>query len=794
MANETQKYSKVQIHFKDKQQVSELALNGLIFDHVSRKKDPAGGFYYNVVINAPEMAILEASGMPFTILVDDMQKEYLSRKKKEEPAKTTTLPAGFEYGSMGGYYTYSEIETELDSMRMMYPSLITEKVSIGKSVLNNDLWMVKISDNPDTDEDEPEALYTALHHSREPQSMMTLMYFMYHILENYGSDPEITWLINNRELYFIPVVNPDGYVYNEQANPEGGGNWRKNRRDNGDGTYGVDLNRNYGYEWGYDNEGSSPYTVSDTYRGPYAFSEPETQAVRDFCNKRKFALTFNYHSYSNLLICPWGYESDFKTPDSLDYDRYGADITRYNNYEYGTGDQTVGYLVNGDSDDWMYGEQNSKEKILAFTPEVGTDSDGFWPAQERIVPLAQENMYPNLYLARAVGGFADYRSFVVQDKGNQNGYPDSGEETDLFFDIVNIGQDTAYSVTLTMFSSDPHITILTTGATSPVDIPPGTIHRSTALSFVSDSDTPAGYEAQIALTVSENGLDSTYQIKGFIIGTPQVVFADGAEDGTGNWDTGVSWSTVAGSVYKGDSSFTDSPGGRYKDDTVNRLTLNNMLTLPSAQKIYLRFKTKWDIEAEWDFGRVQISTDGSNWITLPGYYTEYGAGQGRQSDTGEQGYDGLETDWQYELMDLTAYAGNNIFIRFDMSSDQAEVRDGWYVDDIEVLAYSDTPSGIRAGVDDVPAHFALEQNYPNPFNPSTAIRYVLPGGSGAAVYVDLSVYNLLGQKVATLVSQKQKPGIYQVIWEASGMAGGVYFYRLTVQNRVVSARKMILFR
>src|SRR6185503_2455375 len=108
------------------------------------------------------------------------------------------------------------------------------------------------------------------------------------LLENYNTNPEVKYLIDNLEMYFVPVVNPDGYIYNETTNPNGGGMWRKNRRDNLDGEYGVDLNRNYGYNWGYDNNGSDPNTASDTYRGDTSFSEPETQNLKNFCNARQF--------------------------------------------------------------------------------------------------------------------------------------------------------------------------------------------------------------------------------------------------------------------------------------------------------------------------------------------------------------------------------------------------------------------------------------------------------------------------------------------------------------------------
>src|SRR5690606_22160109 len=148
---------------------------------------------------------------------------------------------------------------------------------------NRPIYMVKISDNPDLNEDEPRVLYTAMHHAREPQSMMTLIYFMYYLLENYNSDPSVKYLVDNRELYFIPIVNPDGYEYNRQTSPGGGGMWRKNRRNNGS-SYGVDLNRNYGpmAYWNAPGGGSSTSPSSDTYRGTAPFSEPEISSIKDF--------------------------------------------------------------------------------------------------------------------------------------------------------------------------------------------------------------------------------------------------------------------------------------------------------------------------------------------------------------------------------------------------------------------------------------------------------------------------------------------------------------------------------
>ncbi len=793
-----QTYSKVQIHFQNTKEIGLLSAAGLIFDHGYKEKNPAGGFDFRVVLNASEMEILKKSGLPFTVLIPDLRKAYNQRTLSSAPQKTTDTPAGFEYGSMGGYYTFSEVETELDSMYLNYPDLITQKTSIGTTENGNPLWMVKISANPTMDEDEPEVLYTALHHAREPESIMQLIYFMDHILEQYGTDPEITYVLNNRELFFIPVVNPDGYLYNQQTDPNGGGYWRKNRRNNGDGSYGVDLNRNYGYEWGYDDNGSSPTPSSDTYRGPFAFSEPETQAIRDFCENRHFKLALNYHTYSNLLIVPWGYIGDFKTPDSLTYDTYGADMTQYNHYTYGTGNQTVGYLVNGDSDDWMYGEQTTKNKIFAFTPEVGTDADGFWPPQNRIIPLAEENVYPNTYVARVAGGYAKYSAYTVQDKGNGNGYVDAGEEADLFFTIRNIGQGTSKNVSLTLSSSDPNINVLTTQATTPQDLASGAEFLSSAFTIRVDGSTPAGYEPELTLTVSDDGLTTDYIIDDLVIGTPEIVFADSAEHGTGNWDTGIRWNVTTSAKTSGQYAFTDSPVGNYHDEETNALTLKNALSLPAANSIYLRFATKWDIEAEWDFAKVRVSTNGTTWTTLQGKYTEAGSGKGEQSSS-EYGYDGRQAGWVDEQFDLTSYAEHDIFLRFELNSDQNTNGDGWYLDEIRIEAYSDAPSALGSKNGQLPRTTALEQNYPNPFNPTTEIHYTIGSngtglnGFAARQHVELAVYNMLGQKVAELVNSEQAPGTYSVIFNGTVLPSGIYYYRLKIGTRLMT-RKMVLVR
>lgn len=399
------KYSKVRVFFNSNDDLLKLSGLGLAVDHITYRDS-----YFEAAFNNREVDILKKTGLRYEILVDDLEAENAKRPKLsqaeqqallEQQRKQFNAPENFHFGSAcHGYYSFNEMAADLDDMRTQYPNLITVKQSLGLSIQGRDLWMVKISDNPDVDEPETEVLYTGVHHAREPQGMATLMYFMWYLLENYGTDPTVTNLVNTRELYFVPIVNPDGYVYNEPSC----GFWRKNMRDNGiPGCEGVDLNRNYAYAWGYDNNGSDPNPCGETYRGSAGFSEPETQVIRTFADAHQFVTAFNYHSYGDYEIFPWGFHCNGQddTPDQSTFVDFAQQFVAYNSYTYGHACQTVGYPVNGEANDWFYGEQVEKPKVFSFTPEVGNSSDGFWPLQSRIIPLAQENIGPNLVLAQA---------------------------------------------------------------------------------------------------------------------------------------------------------------------------------------------------------------------------------------------------------------------------------------------------------------------------------------------------------------------------------------------------------
>ncbi len=373
-----QQIMQARIHLANKEQMKEIWGLNLDIAYVQY------GQYFDIITNQEEVNRLRSSGYDVEIVYEDVVAFYQSRLAWGKP--------------MGGYHTYSEVAAALDSMHTLYPSLTTTKTNIGNSLEGRAIWAFKISDNPDVDEDEPEVFYNALIHAREPISMEVLLYFMKDLLQKYGTDSLSTYLVNNRELWFVPVINPDGYEYNRQTDPNGGGMWRKNRRNCGGGDTGIDLNRNWGYMWGFDDEGSSPYCSDETYRGASGFSEPETQVLRNFINSRHFKMTLDNHTFGMYLLYPWGYDRLY-TPHQNLYVAIADSMADLNGHTPGTPWELL-YPVNGGSIDWEYGDTISKPMIIAISPEIGTQDDGFWPPSSRILPLCQLELPSNRLYAQ----------------------------------------------------------------------------------------------------------------------------------------------------------------------------------------------------------------------------------------------------------------------------------------------------------------------------------------------------------------------------------------------------------
>lgn len=691
--NNAQNYKQVKIFLSSQSEISVLNNYDLEIDHGFWSKEDNS---YTVFLSDDQFSRLQLTNFRYEVLIDDWFAYYEKQPQLTEAEKNSFIQKskelynveGFGYGSMGGFYTMDEVYAKLDSMYLLYPNIITPKFSIGTTVQARPIYVVKISDNPTVSENEPQVYFNSLIHAREPQGMMTVLYYMYYLLENYGTDPEVTYLVNNREIYFQPIVNPDGYEYNRSTNPTGGGMFRKNRKLNSDGSYGIDLNRNFGYMWGINNTGSSGTPSSETYRGTAAFSEPETQAMRNFVNTKTFKTCLNYHTYSNLLLYPWGYAT-VQTPDNDIFVEYSTDMVAFNGYENGQ-PPVILYDVNGSADDWMYGEQSSKPKILAMTPEVGTT--GFWPTQAEIFPLAIENLKPNLYYTWVAG-----ESVRLVNPSFSQQYFNPGDNVDVIIpQLRNKGLSDASSISLSLSSPDPRITI-TSGSVNVGNIPSrSSISNNQNLSFYISPSMPADVTVKMLVTVSTSGTPMFTDTLKFITGTPTMVFADSTDDPLVMWDitytptSSPKWEATNLTYHTSPTCFTDSKSGNYISSATVTMTLKNAVNLSSSSNPKLTFWTKYDIETDWDYGQVKISTNnGSTWLPLAGSYTNPGTGSFQPN--GEPLYDGLRSDWVNEQINLSGYTTSQVKLKFELKTDGSIVKDGWYVDDIGIMVYSIVP-------------------------------------------------------------------------------------------------------
>lgn len=302
------------------------------------------------------------------------------------------------------YHNYSELITEVNRVVAANPA-IAGKRTIGRTYEGRDIVAVKISDNVGTDESEPEVLYDANHHAREHLTVEMAVYLLHLFTDNYASDTRIRNIVNSREIWIIPSVNPDGSEYDIAT-----GNyrsWRKNRQPNsGSSNVGTDLNRNYGYRWGCCG-GSSGSTSSATYRGPSAFSAPETRAVRDFVQgrvvggKQQIRAAMDFHTYSELVLWPFGHTTantttGMTTDDYNTFSTFGRQMAATNGY---TPEQSSDlYITDGDLLDWLWGTH----KIFAYTFEMyprSASGGGFYPPASVITRETTRNREAALLLA-----------------------------------------------------------------------------------------------------------------------------------------------------------------------------------------------------------------------------------------------------------------------------------------------------------------------------------------------------------------------------------------------------------
>lgn len=337
-----------------------LGEEGVDRDHSVVAPAAEGKAQVEVIITEAQANKLRAKGV-------DLTKK---KVKGQDAARVMAEQADNGFEVWASYSEPGGIRDDLLATADAYPDL-TKVVTAGQSVNGQDILAVKVTKSADNRKDgaKPAVLYGATQHAREWITPEMVQRLMHHVLEGYGSDPEITELLDTTELWFLPVQNPDGYDFTFSDDRM----WRKNTRDvNGDGAItagdGVDMNRNFPYKWGFDNEGSSPQTSAETYRGTGPASEPETQATINLIDKVGFEYFINYHSAAELLLYGTGWQVETPTPDDEIYQALAGtdDNPAVEGYDPDLSAEL--YTTNGDTD----GHAHEVQGVLAFTPEMST--------------------------------------------------------------------------------------------------------------------------------------------------------------------------------------------------------------------------------------------------------------------------------------------------------------------------------------------------------------------------------------------------------------------------------------
>jgi hypothetical protein len=460
-----------------------------------------GRHCFVVIAGADQLQAIQRAGVEVEVTWPDIRDKFR--------ATTGCDPDDGSFRDFGYFFNYWEMQDTLRRLAALHPDIVRLDSSM-LSFQNRPLWCIKISDNPGVEEGEPQVFFNGATHAREPMGTHTCINFAGLLCAGYGTDSTITWLVNNREILIVPVMNPDGYVYNSDSGGAGA-YWRKNRRGPVPPNIGIDLNRNYGFKWGYDDIGSSPSPSMETYRGPNRFSESEVEAIHQFERQHRFRTAIDFHSYARDNLYPWCYTGN--TPPEEALLQEVGDTFALNNGYPNTGQWYYAlYPSNGTSVDWEFADTldqgQSKFISYAFTCELGINDFWYGSDDPAYVDAEVALNTPNChYLTRLCGVWLERVSLTVNDStGNNNGQLDPGERASLWFTIQNRALhalDTARSVSAVLVPAESVIRILTPSAAFP-DMPRRSSGGPSPFQVRCDSGAQANDTIDLRLNVTFN--------------------------------------------------------------------------------------------------------------------------------------------------------------------------------------------------------------------------------------------------------------------------------------------------
>lgn len=758
-------YHKAKIWFTD-HSLQELGELGVDIDHGVIKE----GTFIISDFSATQITNVKNAGFNVDVIIEDVATYYANQNELEVNQKNATcatqssggfnpvVPENFTLGSYAGYFTTQEMFDNLSDMLSQYPNLITDIIPISDTLTHEGrtMYYLRISNNPNSVQNKPKVLYTSLIHSREPGSLSETIFFMWYLLENYGTNPEITYLVDNVEMYFVPMINPDGYARNEFTDPNGGGMHRKNRNPNhGTTNKGVDLNRNFSYQWG--TTGVSFNENNDTYPGTGPFSEPETQNMKKIAEQFGVSFAFNAHTYSNLLLYPIGATAaEFATDDDY-FSAYSSHMAQYNGY---AAIKSSGlYPASGDSDDYMYMDHG----IFAVTPEVGSN---FWSPSNQILGDCINMLFPNIVMAHlpliyGVAEETDSGSSISDMTGNFN------------HSIIHMGRTLGpLEVSITPLSG-----IQTVG--NPISYNLQILEQQNgAISYELENTIAYGDEIKYVLNL-DNGLWVKHDTIVKQFGSATLQSTDDATTDN-NWTGDFSLTTE--DFVSPTTSFTDSPNSNYSSNSFYAYVFNDVIDLTAAETAMIRFNAKWAVESGWDYAQFQVSTDnGQSWIAQCGNYTRPGDfNNGGVQPVDEPLYDGVQNAWVLEEINLSDYLGQEIRVRFVLESDGYVEEDGFYFDDFQILYDLDPTINLNENF------LSSIKLVPNPANEIANVSFPSYIENGT-----ISIHDAAGNLVTT-IDVSQPTNLVSI--DVSSLRQGVYFVRYSENENASNPMRLVVIK
>ena len=715
-------------------------------------------------------------------------------------------PAGS--GSLGGYWTLAEVKMKLDDLVAGDSlGLVADKLdTLGYSLQGRPVWGLAIGTAVEGSDTRPMAFFSALTHAREPGGMQALFYFLDDLIARYPTDAVAKYLLENRRIYVVPVVNPDGYEYNRRIKDSTGtfGLWRKNLRDNNanhvtDANDGVDINRNYGYQWGYNNTGSSGTASSESYRGPSAWSEPETRIQRDAFSSLRPVSGFSFHTHGNLFVHPWGWTTT-GTPDSMRFQTWSDEFSLHNGFVGGPGPRIL-YPVNGEFSDWTYGDTLLKARAFTWTPEVGGSDDGFWPPPSRMTAISESVLQPCWNVAGIAGPWVRVESASLLE-----GALAAGNAAHLVVRARNIGASgqAGPGLTATLTPLDPELGVLSGPVTYPALGSFASAGPDLGASFLvaaADTVTPGRMLRFLVDFTDDSGLHCRDTIE-TVVGVPTAVLVDACQS-LGNWTlTSGSWGVKSNDPNHPSAYIADSPSGVYPSNYTGQLRLTAPLDLSHGVHAWAFFDDRYAFEQEFDAGLFETSLDGTTWtprggngaVTSPAVSI---AGAGKPV------FGGTRWRWRADRVDLTPVAGAaSVRLRWRSLSDAGTNFDGMNFDSLRVYVYDPAlqPAPTAVGDGPAPARLVLDPPLPNPARGAVTVAFAT-AESGP---VTLEILDVQGRVVRTRHETLAHGGSgagratrFAWSWDLRDRAGrpvapGLYLVRLATAHDAATRRVVVL--